>query len=59
MKKLIYKATGTVLVGVARGLGLVSIQLEKADEAVSSVAMEMLDVANGADDKGAKSTGDK
>ena len=54
MKKLIYKATGTVLVYVARGLGLVSIQLEKADEAVSSVAMEMLDVANGAADEGEK-----
>lgn len=54
MKKPIYKATGTVLVGVARVLGLVSIQLEKANEAVSSVAIEMLDVANGAADEGEK-----
>ena len=47
MKKVIYKVTGTALVYVARGLGVISTQLEKADEAVSSVGMEMLDVANG------------
>ena len=47
VKKVAYKVTGTVLVKVARGIGLVCSQLEKADEAVSSVGMEMLDVANG------------
>ena len=52
VKKAVYKATGTVLVKVARGIGLVCSQLEKADEAVSSVGMEMLDVANGAADDG-------
>ena len=50
MKKVIYKVTGTVLVYVARGLGFISTQVEKADEAVSSVGMEMLDVANGQDE---------
>ena len=52
VKKAVYKVTGTVLVKVARGIGLVCSQLEKADEAVSSVGMEMLDVANGAADDG-------
>ena len=52
IKKAVYKATGTVLVKVASGIGLVCSQLEKADEAVSSVGMEMLDVANGAADDG-------
>ena len=52
VKKVAYKTTGTVLVKVARGIGLVCSQLEKADEAVSSVGMEMLDVANGATDDG-------
>ena len=52
VKKAVYKATGTALVKVARGIGLVCSQLEKADEAVSSVGMEMLDVANGAADDG-------
>ena len=52
VKKAVYKATGTVLVKVARGIGLVCSQLEKADEVVSSVGMEMLDVANGAADDG-------
>ena len=52
VKKAVYKATGTVLVKVARGIGLMCSQLEKADEAVSSVGMEMLDVANGAADDG-------
>ena len=52
VKKVAYKATGTVLVKVARGIGLVCSQLEKADEAVCSVGMEMLDVANGATDDG-------
>ena len=52
VKKVAYKVTGTVLVKVARGIGLVCSQLEKADAAVSSVGMEMLDVANGAADDG-------
>ena len=52
VKKEVYKPTGKVLVKVARGIGLVCSQLEKADEAVSSVGMEMLDVANGAADDG-------
>jgi hypothetical protein len=52
VKKLAYKVTGTVLVKVSRGIGLMAHQLEKADEAVSSVGMEMLDVANGAADDG-------
>lgn len=52
VKKVAYKVTGTALVKVARGIGLVCSQLEKADEAVSSVGMEMLDVANGAADDG-------
>lgn len=47
MKKVVYKVTGTVLVWIARSLGFVCSQLEKADTAVSSVGMEMLDVANG------------
>ena len=50
MKKVIYKVTGTVLVYVARGLGFISAQIEKANEEVSSVGMEMLDVANGQDE---------
>jgi hypothetical protein len=50
MKKVIYKVTGTILVKVSRGLGFISTQIEKADEAVSSVGMEMLDVANGQDE---------
>ena len=37
---------------IARSIGVVCSQLEKADEAVSSVGMEMLDVANGAADDG-------
>ena len=52
LKKITYKATGTVLVWIARSIGVVCSQLEKADEAVSSVGMEMLDVANGAADDG-------
>lgn len=52
VKKVAYKVTGTVLVKIARGIGLVCSQLEKADEAVSSVGMTMLDVANGAADDG-------
>tara|TARA_A100001011_G_scaffold89054_1_gene93509 strand:- start:2282 stop:2455 length:174 start_codon:yes stop_codon:yes gene_type:complete len=52
VKKVAYKVTGTVLVKVARGIGLVCSQLEKADTAVSSIGMEMLDVANGAADDG-------
>jgi len=52
VKKVVYKMTGTTLVTVARGIGFVCSQLEKADEAVSSVGMEMLDVANGAADDG-------
>jgi len=47
VKKAVYKVTGTVLVWIARSLGFVCSQLEKADTAVSSVGMEMLDVANG------------
>ena len=52
VKKVAYKTTGTVLVWIARSIGVVCSQLEKADEAVSSVGMEMLDVANGAADDG-------
>tara|TARA_X000001382_G_C3077058_1_gene149286 strand:+ start:223 stop:396 length:174 start_codon:yes stop_codon:yes gene_type:complete len=52
VKKAAYKVTGTILVKVSRGIGLMAHQLEKADEAVSSVGMEMLDVANGAADDG-------
>ena len=52
VKNVAYKVTGTALVKVARGIGFVCSQLEKADEAVSSVGMEMLDVANGAADDG-------
>ena len=52
VKKITYKTTGTVLVWIARSIGVVCSQLEKADEAVSSVGMEMLDVANGAADDG-------
>ena len=52
MKKAVYKVTGTVLVKVARGIGLMAHQLDKADVAVGSVGMEMLDVANGLADDG-------
>ena len=52
VKKVVYKVTGTVLVKVARGIGLMAHQLDKADVAVGSVGMEMLDVANGLADDG-------
>ena len=52
VKKAVYKVTGTVLIKVARGIGLMAHQLDKADVAVGSVGMEMLDVANGLADDG-------
>ncbi len=50
MKKVIYKVTAKSLFLVARGFAIVSDQLDKANEAVSSAGMEMLDVANGQDE---------
>ena len=52
VKKLVYKVVRTVLVKVARGIGWVNYQIDKADVAVGSLGMEMLDVANGVADDG-------
>ena len=52
VKKLVYKVVGTVLVKVARAIGWVNYQIDKADVAVGSLGMEMLDVANGVADDG-------
>ena len=47
-----YKVVGTVLVKVARAISWVNFQIDKADVAVGSLGMEMLDVANGVADDG-------
>ena len=52
VKKLVYKVVGTALVKVARVISWVNIQIDKADVAVGSLGMEMLDVANGVADDG-------
>ena len=52
VKKVVYKVVGTVLVKVARAIGWVNYQIDKADVAVGSLGMEMLDVANGVADDG-------
>ena len=52
VKKLVYKAVGTVLVKVARAISWVNFQIDKADVAVGSLGMEMLDVANSVADDG-------
>ena len=52
VKKLVYKVVGTVLVKVARAICWVNFQIDKADVAVGSLGMEMLDVANGVADDG-------
>ena len=52
VKKLVYKVVGTVLVKVARAISWVNFQIDKADVAVGSLGMEMLDVANGVADDG-------
>ena len=52
VKKLVYKVVGTALVKVARVISWVNFQIEKADVAVGSLGMEMLDVANGVADDG-------
>ena len=46
VKRLTYKATGTVLVKVARAISWVNFQIDKADVAVGSLGMEMLDIAD-------------
>lgn len=46
MKKVIYKVTAKVLFLVARGFAFVSDQLDKADDAVSNVAKELLEEGN-------------
>ena len=51
VKKLVYKVVGTVLVKVARAISWVNFQIDKADVAVGSLGMEMLDVANGVADE--------
>ena len=52
VKKLVYKVVGTALVKVARAISWINFQIEKADVAVGSLGMEMLDVANGVADDG-------
>ena len=52
VKKLVYKVVGTALVKVARAISWVNFQFDKADVAVGSLGMEMLDVANGVADDG-------
>lgn len=52
VKKLVYKVVGTALVKVARGISWINYQIDKADVAVGSLGMEMLDVANGVADDG-------
>ena len=51
VKKVVYKVVGTTLVKVARGISWVNYQIDRADVAVGSLGMEMLDVANGVADK--------
>ena len=51
VKKLVYKVVGTALVKVARAISWVNYQIDKADVAVGSLGMEMLDVANGVADE--------
>ena len=46
LKKVVYKVVGTVLVKVARAIGWVNYQIDKADVAVGSLGMEMLDIAD-------------
>ena len=46
VKRITYKATGTVLVKVSRGIAWVNAQIDKADVAVGSLGMEMLDIAD-------------
>ena len=46
VKRLTYKATGTVLVKVSRVIAWINAQIDKADVAVGSLGMEMLDIAD-------------
>ena len=46
VKRLTYKATGTVLVKVSRAIAWANAQIDKADVAVGSLGMEMLDIAD-------------
>ena len=46
VKRITYKATGTVLVKVARVISWINFQIDKADVAVGSLGMEMLDIAD-------------
>ena len=51
MKKVIYKVTAKSLFLVARGFAIVSDQLDKANEEVSTVAQKMLDTASSEGEK--------
>ena len=46
VKRITYKATVTFLVKVARAISWVNAQIDKADVAVGSLGMEMLDIAD-------------
>jgi hypothetical protein len=46
VKRITYKVVGTVLVKVARAIGWINFQIDKADVAVGSLGMEMLDIAD-------------
>ena len=46
VKRITYKVTGTILVKVARAISWVNAQIDKADVAVGSLGMEMLDIAD-------------
>ena len=45
-KRITYKVVGTVLVKVSRVIAWVNAQIDKADVAVGSLGMEMLDIAD-------------
>jgi hypothetical protein len=46
VKRITYKVVGTVLVKVSRAIAWVNAQIDKADVAVGSLGMEMLDIAD-------------